>query len=176
VPNHTSRRWLIVVQPDQRELYERLRESLRPDAPFEVILERRKGERRGAGRGPSPGPERRQRERRQRTAIGLFYVAGSPQAENGARPILPPAAAAIRPGPEVVTVACPSCLAMLNFELPRFPRPPARLEAEVVHVAGPGAVQHFAEIQAFTLTGRPLLVGRVQAVRHRPGGSASPAG
>jgi hypothetical protein len=34
----------------------------------------------------------------------------------------------------------------------------ARLEAEVVPERGPSAIQHYTEIQAFTISGRPLLV------------------
>ncbi len=65
----------------------------------------------------------------------------------------------------VVATACPACWVALSFEMPRFPKPPARLEAEVIHVGGLKAAQHYAEIQAFTISGRPLVVQRVQAVR-----------
>ncbi|MGH7267834.1 MAG: virginiamycin B lyase family protein [Candidatus Rokuibacteriota bacterium] len=64
---------------------------------------------------------------------------------------------------------------MLGFEMPRFPTPPARLEAEVVHERGPSATQHYAEIRAFTVSGRPLLVQRVQALATGDGLTVSAA-
>ncbi len=156
-------RWLIVIPRDQRELFERLRQSLPANAPFNVILDRREGARRGPG-DATPGPEQREGERRQPQPVGLVYV----RAIAREAPVLPSRAAPLRGEPSViVTAACPSCLEALSFELPRFPRPPARLDAEVVHVSSGSAPQHFAEIQAFTVSGRPLLVGRVQAFRPR---------
>jgi hypothetical protein len=50
-----------------------------------------------------------------------------------------------------------------GVELTRFPKAPARLDAELVRTSG----QHYAEIQPFTVSGRPLLVRRVQAVRRQ---------
>ncbi len=153
-PDQGGPRWLVVIPREQRELYERLRRSLQPDAPFHVILERRQGERRRGG-GQTPGAERRRAARRQQQSVGAFFVATIVRADG-----LPQTWPAGR-DPTIVTAACPACYAMLTFELPRFPKPPARLDAELVHTAG----QHYAEIQAFTVSGRPLLVQRVQAFR-----------
>jgi hypothetical protein len=164
-------RWLIVIPQDQRELFERLRQSLPADAPFNVILDRRQGERPGAD--PSaPQTEPRRAERRQPQPVGLVYV----RAIARAAPAVP-SPAVLRGEPSiVVTAACPSCLQALSFELPRFPRPPARLDAEVVHVASGSAPQHFAEIQAYTVSGRPLLVGRVQVFRPQGEAGVTPDG
>lgn len=171
MPELSPVRWLIVVPRDQRELFVRLRQSLKADAPFQVTLERRELERRQGGGGAS-GPERRRADRRQPRPVGQVYVGA---AVGEPAPALPPAAAALRGAPTLVTTACPGCLETLSFELPRFPRPPARLDADIVHVDGVGAPQHYAEIQAFTVSGRPLLIGRVQAFRCRAAG-VSPGG
>jgi hypothetical protein len=49
----------------------------------------------------------------------------------------------------------------VEFDMPRFPPPPARLVVETVHAG----VQHYVVIHAFTATGRPLLSQRNQAWR-----------
>jgi len=151
-PGHP--RWLVVIPHEQKELYERLRQSLKAGAPFHVILERRRSDRRRSG-GQSRDADRRRADRRQQRPVGSFFMATIMRGDG-----LPPTGLA---GGEstVVTAACPACFAMVTFELPRFPKPPARLDAELVHTSG----QHYAEIQAFTVSGRPLLVQRVQAFR-----------
>jgi hypothetical protein len=54
----------------------------------------------------------------------------------------------------------------LEFEMPRFPQPPARLEIQTIHTGDRASgVQHYVEIQAFSATGRPLLLQRNQAFR-----------
>jgi hypothetical protein len=154
-------RWLVVVPRSDLELYESLRRALKENAPFDVILERRQGERRRAGQ--AQGLDRRRSDRRQRAPAGAVYLSGKPPGDA----VGPPSSASgvVTAHAAVVDTACPACWVPLSFELPRFPKPPARLEAEVVHVGGPRASQHFAEIQAFTVSGRLLLVQRVQAVR-----------
>ncbi len=159
-------RWILVVNEGQLELYELLRQSLTADSPVRLLLDRRKGDRRRGNGGP-PVIERRRSERRRRQPIGWVYV--EPIA-----PLGPPAVAGATPrgtalvpnAPEIVTAACPTCYAVLKFEMPRFPKPPARLDADVVHVGVGAQIQHYAEIQAFTISGRPLVVQRVQAIRY----------
>jgi hypothetical protein len=153
-PDPGQPRWLVVIPHEQKELYERLRRSLKAGAPFHVILERRRQDRRRSA-GQSPDADRRRADRRQQRPVGSFFTATIMRGDG-----IPPAGLA---GGEstVVTAACPACYAMVTFELPRFPKPPARLDAELVHTSG----QHYAEIQAFTVSGRPLLVQRVQALR-----------
>lgn len=157
-PDQGKPRWLVVIPRDQRELYESLRQGLKPDAPFRVILERRQGERRRSG-AADPKAERRRSDRRQQRAVGSLFAATIVRAETTAR------ASPVGGEAAIVHAACPACYAMLSFELPRFPQPPARLDAEVVHAGGGLGAVHYAEIQAFTVSGRPLLVGRVQATR-----------
>jgi hypothetical protein len=138
-------RWLIVVEREQRELYELLRKSLRPDAPFDVVLDRRQGEQRSEAADGSQ--DRRRSNGAERAPIGLLFLRVSLAGPVGATTLTRP---------------CPDCDLMPAFEMPRFPQPPARLEAEVVHT-GPARDQHYADIYAFTVSGRSLLVQRVRA-------------
>jgi hypothetical protein len=159
----TQPRVLIVIQHQHRELYDLLRESLKDHAPVAVMYERRVRERRRGSDGPRS--DRRQTDRRQRRPTALIYDGvrvlmegkGS-RAPDSARP------PARRLDPTVATKACPECGVDLEFEMPRFPQPPGLIEAEPIHGSGFGpATQHYVEIQAFTASGRPLLVHRTQA-------------
>jgi hypothetical protein len=160
-PGPVAPRWVVVVPRDQPDLYECLRRSLTHDAPFRVVLDRREGERRRAS-GSGGSTDRRRTDRRQRAPVGALYVAGLAVSEPALHARALPAVA---PDSAVIVTACPACWTALSFEMPRFPKPPARLEAEVIHVGGGKASQHYAEIQAFTISGRPLIVQRVQALR-----------
>jgi hypothetical protein len=64
-------RAVIVVQGAHAELYERLRRSLPTDAPFDLIYERRRRDRRRAE--GIPGVERRRANRRQRAPAAMIY-------------------------------------------------------------------------------------------------------
>jgi hypothetical protein len=155
-------KWLIVVQPGQRDLYDVLRASLKEESPVAVIYERRIRERRRGS--DSPRGDRRRSDRRQRRPSGWLYECevlrvAEPAATADARPSAPPPA--IRP-----SQSCPTCGIELEFEVPRFPQPPARLQIEAIHVGDRGTgAQHYVEIHAFTATGRPLLSQRNQAWR-----------
>lgn len=155
--------WLIVVQPHQPDLYEALRRSIKEESPVMVIYDRRFRERR-RGSESSRG-DRRRTDRRQRRPRGWLYeceILRVAQVEE-------PAAAAGRrreAPPDHGTRACPECGVPLEFEMPRFPQPPARLEIQVIHAGDRGSgVQHYVEIQAFSAAGRPLLLQRNQAFR-----------
>jgi hypothetical protein len=150
-------RWLIVLQPNQRALYEALRQSLKEESPVTIIYDRRFRERRRGG--VSARSDRRRTDRRQRRPSGWFYeaemvriVAEPPSGEEA--PGSPPASS-----PRRTSVVCADCGTEIEFDMPRFPHPPARLETEPIHAG----LQHFVEIQAFTVTGRPLLSQRNQA-------------
>ena len=146
-------RWVIIVQQDQGEVYEELRRRLE-GTPVRVVLDRRQGERRrdlDAAR-PRRGPDRR----RGRPLAWLYPAV----AESATGP----------PGPEAspgtVTDTCALCGASLEWELPRFPQPPARFEARVRHLGESLTdASHVVEVEAFTATGRPLLVHRAPARR-----------
>lgn len=151
--------WLIVLQPNQRALYEVLRKSLKEESPVTVIYDRRFRERRRGS--VSSRSDRRRTDRRQRRPNGWLYeaeivriVAAPPSREEAPGP---------RPAsePPLTSRACPDCGTELEFEMPRFPQPPARLDIEPIHAG----LQHFVEIHAFTVTGRPLLSQRNQAWR-----------
>jgi len=63
-------RWLIVVRRDKRDLYSNLRQSFEPDARVEVILDRRRADRR-AERGLVEADRRRQQRRKPLTTREL---------------------------------------------------------------------------------------------------------
>ncbi len=160
-------RWLVVVQPNQRDLYELLRQRLEGTA-VTVLLDRRQRERRRGSAGQ--GMERRVGERRRRRSVAWLVPAGSPPPPQAdARPSSPMAAATDRrSAPTVGSQPCPTCAAFVELEMPRFPQTPARLEIEVGHVASAGRVaEHYAEIAAFTVSGRLLLSQRVPEKRRR---------
>ena len=162
--NGTGPRWYLVVKPDQRELYEALKERLEGSG-VEVLLDRRYRERRRGSLGPTM--DRRTVERRRQRPLALLSVAAASQSRRGgdragaARP-----AAAPRPRDAAVTHRCPTCAEAVELELPRFPHPPARVEMEVGHATGNGRDgHHFVEIAAFTVSGRLILSQRVPARR-----------
>jgi hypothetical protein len=65
------RRLLFIVSPQRMDLYEALRTALWSEMDCEIIVDRRKGERRQAPSGGTPrgGPDRRGAQRRQRTLV-----------------------------------------------------------------------------------------------------------
>ena len=152
-------RWLIVLQSHQRGLYEVLRRSLKEESPVTVIYDRRERERRRGS--DSPRSDRRRTDRRQRRPSGWLYEAEILR-------IIETDASRAKPSPArgpaergLASRSCPECGTEVEFEMPRFPQPPARLEVETLH----SGRQHFVEIHAFTATGRPLLSQRNQAWR-----------
>lgn len=70
----TKRRDLYIVSTDRRDLYELFRKQFADDPNVEVILDRRKGERRAA-RGATP-EERRRADRRQFEQAHLLNTLG----------------------------------------------------------------------------------------------------
>ena len=156
--------WILVVKPDQEELFKLLRERL-DGTGVEVLIERRRRERRRGSLGPTM--DRRATERRRQRPIALLSVAAASQeASDPAPTAASPRAAAARPPDAAVTHPCPTCAAAIELELPRFPYPPARIEMEVGHVTGNGRDgQHYVEIAAFTISGRLILSQRVPARR-----------
>ncbi len=65
------RRLLFIVSPQRMDLYEALRTALWSEMDCEIIVDRRKGERRQAPSGGAPrsGPDRRGVQRRQHTLV-----------------------------------------------------------------------------------------------------------
>jgi hypothetical protein len=130
--------WYLVVKPEQRALYEVLRERLEGSG-VEVVLERRSRERRRGSFGPTM--DRRQNDRRRQRPVAVLSQAAPPELAD-ARTVQASAAAraeAVRAQDAAVTQPCPTCASSIEHEMPRFPHPPARVEMEVVHVAAGGA-------------------------------------
>jgi hypothetical protein len=162
--NGTGSRWYLIVKPDQRELYDVLKARL-AGSGVEVLVDRRSRERRRGSLGPAM--DRRSVERRRQRPIAVMSVATAPEDAGVA-----PAPAATAPGAArrltnvAVTHRCPTCAESVELELPRFPHPPARVEMEVSHATGNGRDgRHYAEIAAFTVSGRLILSQRVPARR-----------
>jgi hypothetical protein len=157
--------WYLVVKPEQRALYEVLRERLEGSG-VEVILERRSRERRRGSFGPTM--DRRQNDRRRQRPVALLSQAAPPELADVRVAPAPAArrAGAVRAHDAAVTQPCPTCASSIELEMPRFPHPPARVEMEVAHVtAGSRDAQHFVEIAAFTVSGRLILSQRVPGRR-----------
>ena len=156
--NGSAPHWYLVVKPDQHELFEVLKQRLEGSG-VEVVLDRRHRERRRGSLGPTM--DRRSTERRRQRPLALLSTA---KPKGPASPAKPEPQAAPRSQPSVaVTHRCPTCAEPVELELPRFPHPPARVEMEVEHGAGNG--HHYAEIAAFTVSGRLILSQRVPARR-----------
>jgi hypothetical protein len=170
--NGTGPRWYLIVRPDERELFEVLKARLEGSG-VEVLVDRRSRERRRGSLGPAM--DRRSVERRRQRPIAVMSVVSAsegvaPTASASAATAPPPAAAApltaARPQAEAVRHRCPTCAESVELELPRFPHPPARVEMEVGHTTGNGRDgHHYAEIAAFTVSGRLILSQRVPARR-----------
>ena len=153
-------RWFLVVRADQRELLEVLQERLEGSG-VEVLLDRRTRERRRGSLGPAM--DRRSTERRRQRALATLSLAPGPEAARPAAAPEPAHRGTNRTRNGAVTHRCPTCAEQVELELPRFPHPPARVETEVGHATGNG--QHYAEIAAFTVSGRLILSQRVPARR-----------
>jgi hypothetical protein len=161
-PNGSGPRWYLIVRPDQRELYDVLRTRLEGSG-VDVLVDRRSRERRRGSLGPAM--DRRSVERRRQRPIAVMSVVAAPEDAVAVAPAPAPATAA-RPQAQAVRHRCPTCAESVELELPRFPHPPARVEMEVSHATGNGRDgHHYAEIAAFTISGRLILSQRVPARR-----------
>jgi hypothetical protein len=163
--NGTEARWYLIVRPDQPELYDVLTSRLEGSG-VEVLVDRRSRERRRGSLGPAM--DRRSVERRRQRPIAVMSVVTAPAdaAGTASAPAATTAAAASRPRAEAVRHRCPTCAESVELELPRFPHPPARVEMEVGHATGNGRDgHHYAEIAAFTVSGRLILSQRIPARR-----------
>jgi hypothetical protein len=145
-------RWVIVTRIDRPEVVPALRRTFAGSAWVDVVVDRRRGERRH-GTGPVAG-ERRLAGRRsvdqdpaQTPPFRLAHRADGFEAYEATGPV---------PG------RCPECGAMVSVELPRFVEPPVRLDLAVVHEPiQPDRARHVVDVQSFSATGRVLLASRL---------------
>lgn len=146
-------RWIIVVQVTRPEVYTKLRRTFEGAPWVEVVVDRRRGERRR--RSDLPEAERRLVGRRREddsTRLPEYRLA---YRGNGHDVYEATALAGAR---------CPECEQTVRFEMPRFVEPPARLDVTVVHeTIQPKHARHLVELQSFTSTGRALLASRITA-------------
>jgi len=149
-------RWVVVVKQNRPEAFAALRRNFAQSAWVEVVIDRRRGERRKAA--GSTSVERRVGGRRtvdrDPTRAPTFRRAHRAEDFEVYEAITP------LPG------HCPECGATLNVELPRFAEPPVRLELAVVHenLAPPDrGGRHAVELQSLSPTGRVLLATRLFA-------------
>jgi hypothetical protein len=147
--------WRLLVRADQPELHARLTRRFADPALVEVILDRRRGDRRRGG--PVEGDRRRGERRRGHGQDGYrlaIRMRGYDVYEAEGR----------------VPAECPECGTAFTFEMPRFGEPPARLELAVIHDetrsqhAHP-TVRHLVEAQAYSGAARPLLCCRIPGRR-----------
>jgi hypothetical protein len=163
-------RWVIVVPVGRADTYAALRRRFGRSPWVDVLMDRRRGERRHGDAG-LPTVERRSSPRRKvvespaHTGEVLFRLVyqldGCDVYE----------ATTLESGP------CPDCGVLVSMELPRFAEPPVRLELVVRHESTAHGVRHVGELQSSSATGRLLLstriVGRVSREpttrnRHEP--------
>lgn len=147
-------RWVMVVPMHLPDTYTALRRRFARSPWVNVVIDRRRGERR-PDLGGAPTVDRRQTTRRgaqcdPSTESGFLlahHVDGSDVYESQA--------------PE--SGHCPQCRALVSVDLPRFGNPPVRLELIIRHESTstePGAVRHIVELQSFSATGRVLVATR----------------
>jgi hypothetical protein len=147
--------WRLVVRTDQPELHAKLARQFAASALVEVILDRRRGDRR---RGTPVQGDRRRGDRRR--APG----------QDGYRLALRMRGYDVYEAEGRVPAECPECGTAFSFEMPRFGEPPVRLDLAVIHDetrtqhARP-TVRHMVEAQAYSGSARPLLCCRIAGRR-----------
>jgi hypothetical protein len=148
-------RWTIVARADRPEVFATLRRSFVGSAWVQVVVDRRRGQRRRSS-GSVPGAERRGVGRRSAdkhpTQVPEFRLAHRGDGFEVYEATGP------------VSGRCSQCSTMVSIELPRFTEPPARLDLTVVHeTVRPDRGRHVVEMQSFSATGRTLLATRLIA-------------
>jgi hypothetical protein len=153
-------RWVIVVPVGRPDTYASLRRSFARSPWVDVVMDRRRGERRGEG--GSPAVDRRTAGRRKATpellAEPAFRLASRTEGCEVYESTAPESG------------RCPDCGALVSVELPRFSEPPVRLELVVRHEPTAGTVRHVVELQSFSPIGRVLMATRLAGrTRTEPG-------
>lgn len=147
-------RWVVVVKVNRPDAFTSLRRHFAGTSWVEVVVDRRRGERRQA---PAKANLERRRGGRRIADNDPTRVPSFRRAHRGDDFDVYEAIAPV-PG------QCPVCGVGLTVELPRFAEPPVRLELEVVHEAvSPDKARHAVELQSLSPTGRVLLATRLFA-------------
>jgi hypothetical protein len=147
-------RWVVVVKKDRPDTFAALRRNFAGSAWVEVVVDRRRGDRRRAALGT---PVERRRGGRRTVDRDSAQVPTFRRAQRSDDCEVYEATTPL-PG------RCPQCGAGLSVELPRFAEPPDRLELSVVHESvPPDRVRHAVELQSLSPTGRVLMATRLFA-------------
>jgi hypothetical protein len=140
------------VRVDRPEVYAALRRSFVKSPWVDVVVDRRRGERR---KGASGATMERRMVGRRTGDRDPSQVPDFRQAHRGDGFDVYEAT-----GPE--SGQCPRCGAMVSVEMPRFAEPPVRLDLTVVHEdIQPDRARHTVELQSRSATGRVLLASRL---------------
>ena len=155
-------RWVIVAPVDRPDTFAALRRRFARSPWVDVVVDRRRGERRQEGDGTPV--ERRTAKRRKapepdrapaaQPAFRLAHQVDGCEVYESTAPELG---------------ACPDCGVTVSVELPRFVEPPVRLELVVRHEPAPAerdTARHVVELQSFSPTGRVLLATRLAGRTH----------
>jgi hypothetical protein len=150
----TRPRWILIVPVTRPEVYAKLRRTFQAAPWVEVIIDRRRGERRR--RNELSDTERRLDDRRRkendRTRVPEYRLAYHGDDYD------------VFEATALAGARCPECELTVRFEMPRFVEPPARLDLTVIHESvQPKHARHLVDLQSFTSTGRALLASRVTA-------------
>lgn len=143
---------MIVTRVDRPEVVPALRRTFAGSAWVDVVVDRRRGERRHgtvrvAGDQRLAGRRSADRDPAQTPPFRLSSRGDGFEAYEAIGPV---------PG------RCPECGAMVSVELPRFAEPPVHLDLTVVHEAIPPArTRHLVDLQSHSVTGRVLLASRL---------------
>jgi hypothetical protein len=147
-----------------RETYAALRRRCARSPWVDVVMDRRRGERR-QDTDVTPSVERRVSTRRTRSGR-----ASDAAAEPAFRLALRGEDWEVYESTAAESGRCPECVALVSIELPRFVEPPVRLELVMHHAGTSTRARHVVEPQSLSPTGRVLLATRIAArTRREPG-------
>src|SRR5262245_5682597 len=124
-------RWVIVVPVDRADSYVGLRRRFGRSPWVDVVIDRRRGDRR-QHQGNAPR-ERRTAKRERRTAQRGHVLSHDQTGEPLFRMAYQVDGCDVYEATTPETASCPECGAVVSFELPRFAEPPIRLELVVRH-------------------------------------------
>jgi hypothetical protein len=150
-------RWVIVVPVGRAETYAALHRRFGRSPWIEVVIDRRRGERRH---------DQSEAHLERRTTQRRGAVRDDPAGTTRFRLAYQVDGCDVYEATTPESGSCPECGVPVTFELPRFAEPPVRLELVIRHESTPTGSRHVGELQSFSPTGRVLLstwlVGRTR--------------